>query len=85
VYNGDLDGLVPRVPEVCQFSLIELYGDPTPVARGTRHDRPGYVVLPDALGALTNPGTKGTTCMNTRPNIIAHELSAIPAVGGNKR
>lgn len=60
-------------------------GDPTPEARGTRRDRPGYVVLSDALGALANPGTKGTTCMNTRPNIIAQELSAIPAVRGNER
>jgi len=76
---------VPRVPEVCEFSVIELHGDPTLEVRGTRRDRPGYVVLPDVLGALANPGTKGTTCMNTRPNIIAQELSAIPAVRGNKR
>jgi hypothetical protein len=54
-------------------------------ARGTRRDRPGHVVLPDALGALANPGTKGTTGMNTRPNIIAQDLSAVPAVRGNER
>ncbi len=54
-------------------------------ARGTPRNRPGYVVPPDALGALANPGTKGTTGMNTRPNIIAQELSAVPAVRGNER
>ena len=50
-HNADLDGLVPRVPEVCEFSVIELHGDPTLEVRGTRRDRPGYVVLPDALRA----------------------------------
>ena len=45
-------------------------------ARGTRRDRPGYVVLPDVLGALANPGTRGTIGMNTRPNIIAQDPSA---------
>jgi hypothetical protein len=76
---------VPRVPEVCEFSVIELYGDPTPEPCGTRRHRLGYVVLPDVLGALANPGTKGTTCMNAQPNIIAQGLSAIPAVRGNDR
>ena len=32
-----------------------------------------------------NPGTKGTTGMTTRPNIIAQDLSAVPAVRGNER
>jgi hypothetical protein len=47
-----------RVPEVCEFSVIELHGDPAPEARGTRRDRPGYVVLSDALGALTRISTQ---------------------------
>jgi hypothetical protein len=54
-------------------------------ARGTRRDRPGYVVLPDALGARANPETKGTIGMTTRPNITAQDLSAVPAVRGNER
>ena len=32
-----------------------------------------------------NPGTKGTIGMTTRPNIIAQDLSAVHAVGGNER
>jgi hypothetical protein len=32
-----------------------------------------------------NPGTKGTIGMNTRPSIIAQDLSAVPAVKGNER
>jgi hypothetical protein len=59
-----------------------LRDEPAKTRRGTRRDRPGYVVLPDALGALANPGTKGTIGMNTRPNIIAQDLSAVPAVRG---
>jgi len=59
--------------------------EPAKTRRGTRRDRPGYVVPPDALGARANPGTKGTIGMNTRPSILAPDLSAVPAVRGNER
>jgi hypothetical protein len=62
-----------------------LRDEPAKTRRGTRRDRPGHVVLPDALGARANPGTKGTIGMTTRPSILAQDLSAVPAVRGNER
>jgi hypothetical protein len=55
--------------------------------RGARHStRPARLCrITDALGAVANTGTKGTIGMNTRPNIIAQDLSAVPAVRGNER
>jgi quinol monooxygenase YgiN len=32
-HNANLDALVPRFPEVCEFAEIEFNGDPTPEAR----------------------------------------------------
>jgi hypothetical protein len=81
--SGDKCGLAP----ITRFGRrrITRFGTNLQRRGAVRRDRPGYVVLPDALGALANPGTKGTIGMNTRPNIIARELPAVPAVRGNER
>jgi hypothetical protein len=43
--RANLGPLLPRVPEVCKFTQVEVYGDPTPQARDTRR---GHGRLPFA-------------------------------------
>ena len=44
-HNAKLDRLMPRFPEVCEFTEIEFYGDPTPEA----------LAALDSLGARCYP------------------------------
>ena len=46
---------------------------------------PAMSYCPTSSAPEPNPGTKGTIGMNARPNIIAQNLSAVPAVRGNER
>jgi quinol monooxygenase YgiN len=47
-HNASLDPLMPRFAEVCEFTEIEFYGDPTPEAR-TALDAVGARYYPTLL------------------------------------
>jgi quinol monooxygenase YgiN len=44
--------LLPRVPEVCKFTQVEVYGDPTPEARATLAEAGPTMSYYPALSAL---------------------------------
>jgi hypothetical protein len=51
-HRTNLGPLLPRVPEVCKFTQVEVYGDPTPQARATLAEAGPTMSYYPALSAL---------------------------------
>ena len=51
-HRTNLSPLLPRVPEVCEFTQVEVYGDPTPQARATLAEAGPTMSYYPALSAL---------------------------------
>jgi hypothetical protein len=51
-HRANLGPLLPRVPEVCEFTQVEVYGDPTPQACATLAEAGPAMSYYPALSAL---------------------------------
>jgi hypothetical protein len=51
-HRANLGPLLPRVPKVCEFTQVEVYGDPTPQARAVLAEAGPTMSYYPALSAL---------------------------------